>query len=401
MSAEEGPLRIGFFGHNAADAAVRRRAVGFAKAGFEVIGFMPRRGPPAPAEFALHDLGETFDNAYLHRLWSIGAGAARAVRGEAGRDLRRVDLVYARNLDMLATAAAARRRAGLKAPLVYECLDVHHKLAGDGAVSAALRAVEGRLLDATSALVLSSPGFEREYFAIRHPGRYRSFLVENRLIEGDSFPPRPAAPPAPPADRPLRLGWFGNLRCARSFAALARIAERGGGAVQVVLRGYPARGVFPDFEARVAAAGPHLSYEGAYKAPEDLAAIYADVDLVWAGDYYEAGANSLWLLPNRIYEGGYFATPPIAPAAAETGRWIAARGVGFTVEEPMEPALEALIDRLRADPGAIATAGAALAAEPRETFVETSETLRALVALALDGAGPETLRRLPASRAEA
>ena len=39
-----------------------------------------------------------------------------------------------------------------------------------------------------------------------------------------------------------------------------------------------------------------------------------DVHFTWAIDFYEAGANSDWLLPNRLYEGGAHGAVPIALA---------------------------------------------------------------------------------------
>lgn len=368
---------IAFFGHNPGDAAVRRRAVAFRNAGCRVTGFMPRRGPAKPADFPVVDLGETRDNAYLHRLASIFTGAGRALKR---RDLlAEADLLYARNLDMLATAALVRRRAGLAAPLVYECLDVHHKLTSDGLPARALRGLERRLLRGARLLVVSSPAFEREYFARHHAGAYRHMLVENRLIEGDDFPPRPEAAPLHAPGAPLRLGWFGNLRCARSLDLLKRVAAAFPDRLEIDLRGYAAPGVFEDFEGEIAGHA-NIRFGGRYRAPQDLAGLYGGVDLVWAGDWYEAGANSLWLLPNRIYEGGYFATPPIAPAGTETARWIERRGAGFTIAEPVEETLKALIARLIADREPIAAARGRLLALERTAFVEDTGTVTDLLA---------------------
>ena len=49
-------------------------------------------------------------------------------------------------------------------------------------------------------------------------------------------------------------------------------------------------------------------------------------------------------LPNRIYEGSLYGTVPIAPAGIETGRWLAKRGAGVILEEPVE---QQLIDFFR------------------------------------------------------
>ncbi|AJE47796.1 hypothetical protein [Celeribacter indicus] len=375
----DGPAgHIAFFGHNAKDAAVRRRAVAMQRAGFEVTGFMPRRGPAAEAPFALVDLGETEDNAYARRIGSVFSGARRAL---AQRDLlARADLFYARNLDMLAMALLLRRRGGFDVPVVYECLDVHHKLTGDGPAARLLRGIEGRLTAASDLLVVSSPRFEEEHFRRHYPGRYRHLLVENRLIAGDAYGPRPEAFPTPEPGK-LRLGWFGNLRCRRSLELMKRLARAYPDRLEIVLRGYPALSVIPDLDGEIAPFA-NIAWHGRYRAPEDLARIYGEVDAVWAGDWYEAGHNSLWLLPNRIYEGGYFGVPALAPDGTQTARWLSDHGCGLLVPEPVEERLVEAVGALLADPAPLHARRAALAALPQEVFVEPPEMMRTMAAMA-------------------
>jgi len=202
------------------------------------------------------------------------------------------------------------------------------------------------------------------------------------MIATEGLGPRPDSAAAPPLDRPLRLGWFGNLRCPRSLALMEALAARFRDRLEIVLRGYPALGEIPDFDVRVAAR-PGITYGGRYKAPEDLGALYGGVDLVWAGDFMDAGFNSVWLLPNRLYEGGWFACPPIAPVAAQTGKWIAERGTGFTVAEPIEDSLPALIGALMEDRSRIADAANALRSLPEDTFLQPEGAMADLLDTAL------------------
>ncbi len=373
--------RIAFFGHNVNDAAIRRRVIAFQRAGHEVIGIMPHRGPSGQFEWHVIDLGETRDNAYSHRIMSILKGARIAV-GHADL-LLSCDLLYARNLDMLTLAVWVCRRLNLTAPLIYECLDVHHRLVGTAISARALRRVEGWLLKRCALVVISSPRFETEHFARYHTGAYRSFLVENRMIEGDAFPDRPTGPaPRPTIGTPLRIGWFGNLRCRRSLDLLLALAGRFPDDVMLYLRGYPAPGVFRDFEAELAPY-PNVTFGGRYRAPQDLVEIYAAVDVVWAGDWYEAGANSVWLLPNRIYEGGYFATPAMAPSGTQTARWLSDHGGGLLLDEPVGPSLEAKVVQLLNDRTILQQHRQQLLSLPRDTFVEDPQTTTAMIAAAI------------------
>ena len=169
---------VAFFGHNAYDAAVRRRAIGFAQDGLEVTGFMMRREGEGALLWRNVDLGRTFDGNYLQRLKSIWTGARIAARHRT--ELAKADVIYARNLDMVMCAFLARRLAGLKAPVIYECLDIHHLLTRTDLAGSLMRWWEGRLLKGCAAVVISSPGFERDYFQVRHPGKASLVLVENR-----------------------------------------------------------------------------------------------------------------------------------------------------------------------------------------------------------------------------
>lgn len=376
--------RLAYFAFDRGDAATRRRVAALEADGITVDGYAMRRRNDEAPDWLVADLGLTRDNAYGQRIAAIARGVSRALARRAA--LAAADVMMARNLDMLAVAVIARARAGLTTPLIYECLDIHRLMVRDDLVGRAFRSAEGALLSRSAALWVSSPAFLSAYFELRQPGRYRAFLVENRMAKTPDLPPRRglATKGAHAADvnTPLRLGWFGNLRCARSLAMMERLAAAFPNRLEVHLRGYPALGEIPDFDARVAAA-PAIHYGGQYRAPEDLGALYGAVDVVWAGDFMDAGFNSAWLLPNRLYEGGWFACPPIAPAATETGRWITARGVGFTVEDtadaPAENSLFALIAGLIEDRAPIAAARAALIAQPEETFIEPPGAMAALI----------------------
>lgn len=377
LAARSGPTdsyvaTLVFFGHDANDPAVQRRIAAFAQAGVEVKPFTMRRGAPRLAIAGNVDLGETQDAAFVQRLAAIFK-AQPVLR--AHRDtLREADTFYARNLDMLWLAHWAKRMSGSPAKLVYECLDVHRFMTRTDALGTAMRGLERRLLTDTALTVVSSPAFVREYFDTYQPNRTRTLLIENRLPWGFDYGARPSEPGA--SNGRLRIGWFGNLRCRRSLALLMALAERFPDRVEISMRGAPARTELPEFETQIANKS-NVSFGGRYQWPDDLASIYADVDLVWAGDFHDPGANSKWLLPNRLYEGGYYAAPPIAPADSETGHWIKAHGFGFTLAEPLEQTLPTFVESL--DAQRISAARAKLLAAPDSVFLQPKDELRAVI----------------------
>ncbi|MEE9381461.1 MAG: hypothetical protein V3V03_08650 [Hyphomonadaceae bacterium] len=370
---------IAYFGHNAANASIRRRVQAFSDDGIEVTGFMMRRSSDVYSEWRNVDLGLTRDGALLQRVKTIFSGARKAAEE---RDLlAKADVIFARNLDMLACAFLAKRHTKLKTPVVYECQDVHRLLSRPDLIGMVVRSLERFLVKRCALVTVSSPGFEKNHFARRYKGHYTAYLLENRLSTGSDYGPRPE-PDELKTGQVLKLGWFGNLRCKRSYDLLLNIADKFGDQIEIFADGQPSDAEISDFEAGIDQR-PNVHFGGRYKAPEDLARIYGQVDLVWAGDFMEAGYNSIWLLPNRLYEGGYYVTPPIAPAGTQTAAWSEAHNSGFSLVEPLEETLPELIGYLLADPAPIAKKQAVLSALDASVFVQPIGEMKKMIDAAL------------------
>lgn len=365
--------RIAYLVHNLADAAVARRIAMFRAGGAEVtvLGFCRDERPPvAVAGAPAIALGRTHDAALLQRAGQVLGNLIKSRSLVEG--CRAADVIVARNLEMLALAKfAARRLGGLR--VVYESLDIHRSLLGGGIVSKAMRWIERRLAR-NCPLLTSSPAFVREYFRAVQNLAGPALVVENKLLllGGDAGQPVSAPPKGPP----WTIGWFGNLRCRKTLAALTALAERGQGGIEILIAGKASPAEFPDFAGQTSR--PHMRYLGPYAAA-DLPDLYARCHFAWAVDYFEEGLNSTWLLPNRLYEAPAFGVVPVALDSVETGRWLAARGAGVLLTEGCE--LEQLAVRL----GSLDTAGyaalrAAILAIPRQDLVAGSEDCRELVA---------------------
>jgi hypothetical protein len=207
-------------------------------------------------------------------------------------------------------------------------------------------------------------------------------LLENKVLaeEVDAA----LAPPPLAVGPPWRIGWFGMIRCRRSLAMLAALVHRFPGLVEVEIRGRPSRAAVPEFDA-VVAATPGLVFLGPYDRRRDLARLYRSVHFTWAVDLYEVGANSDWLLPNRIYEGSLYGAVPIALRGVETGRWLAAHEAGLLLGPAIEEELTAQFAGL--DAAGYAAARSALARIPRDDLVEAGDGGVRLAALLGQGAG--------------
>lgn len=333
--------KILYMAPDLSDPAVRRRRIMLEAGGASVAvaGFLRGAAPDPPAEWAAEGLGRTRDAALGQRALMV---ARRLLEPLALR--RRVhdkDAVIARNLEMLVLAWAGLTLGASRARLCYEVLDIHRVMLGTGLKSRLLRRVERLLLNRVDLVILSSEAFDRAYFQTLQSTSAPRLLVENKVLalNGEA----PVIHPTRPAP-PWRIGWFGMLRCRRSLEMLGRLAASRPGLIEVDIRGRPSTAVFgEDFEAEVAN-WPGLTFHGAYR-PEELAKAYAAVHFVWGVDYYEAGQNSDWLLPNRLYEGSAHGRPLIALKGVETGRWLATHAVGALFDN-LDVELGPFFDRL-------------------------------------------------------
>ncbi len=325
--------------HERTDARVGRRVRAFADHGWQVLGasfHRPRPGRSDDVPWENIHLGETRDRAYVRRLFAIVA-AIFVLWGQRDR-LRHVAAFYVINSDNAFIALALRMLLGRRIPLFLEIADIQPPFVGHGAVGKALRWLERRVLARTECLVTTSPGFVRHYFEPLQGWRGRTFLLENKVYPGQ--PLVQSRRPAPAAGPPWVIGWFGALRCARSWEIIRQLARELPDLVRFELRGYPTAIGAEAFFAEVATF-PNIRFGGAYRYPDDLAEMHAPLHFVWAFDFHDASANSRWLLPNRLYESGLFHVPVLAAEGTETGAWTRRHAAG-AVFPP-----ESLADALR------------------------------------------------------
>ncbi len=337
-------LHVLYLVHDLADPAVRRRVLMLSAGGARVTlaGFRRRDNALAIVEgLRPMELGVTADGRFAQRLGAVGKACLTV-----GRMLRRVerpDVVIARNLEMLAVANRAVAAFGGEVPVVYESLDIHRLLLRTDIVGRALREAEARLARKAKLLITSSPAFVENYFRPLSGLDLPVLLLQNQVLTlGDEADVPPRARQHRDG-KPWRIGWFGALRCSRSLAMLSTLSRAMGGRVEVVLRGRPARSELKDFD-NVVAAAPFMTFEGSYRNPEDLPAIYAGVDFVWTIDFFEEGQNSSWLLPNRLYEGCRHGAVPIAMAGTETARFLEDRRIGLVLPDADGSRLQELFE---------------------------------------------------------
>ncbi|WP_417809353.1 glycosyl transferase [Thioclava sp.] len=319
--------QILYIAHDLDDPAIWRRVAMLRRGGANVTlaGFRRANGPLPEAACVL---GHTHNARMARRAWSV----LHARFGARLPDAQQYDAIIARNLETLALAVPLVKRArrkGQHAPrLIYEVLDIHRLMLRDDLFGRALRALERGLCRAVDLVLVSSPAFVTRYFEAYHQTNAPMRLVENKVMPAPDTPLFQERQTREIKGKEITIGWFGILRCATSLACLDGLTRATPGRYKVVLRGQPAYDAVPDFDATVAA-NPDLSFQGPYRYPDDLSDIYAEVDFAWLVDRYDEGANSDWLLPNRLYESGLNGVPPICLAGTEVARMTERLGIGL------------------------------------------------------------------------
>ena len=335
-----------YFGSEVRDASTIKRVQQFIDHGFAVtvFGFHRTRynndyRPPWPHV----TLGTTIDGRYGHRLLALLAALPTLFAHR--RRFATASVFYARNIDQLLLAMAARLLGGSRAPVVYEVLDIPPILMRKGLSAALLRWIERRCLDRVRLLALSSPAFHRNYYAAvqRHRGPW--FLVENKLHPSIARTARPARRGPVRGGRPWVVGYFGLIRGEDTFALMARLAERLQGRVQFVFRGALTT-VDPDRFHDTLKRLPNMTFGGPYQPHSDLETLYREVDFAWALDLEHTDHNSRWLMPCRFYESGYFGVPCLAVHDFQVGQVVEQHGIGFTFDKPLEDRLVRFFETL-------------------------------------------------------
>lgn len=390
-------MRIAYFVHDIIDPAVARR-VRMLRAGgadVRVLGFRRGNGVPDLEGEPAIDFGRTYDSRLLQRTMKVIQ--RRTSLGVEASAIREADILLARNLEMLAIATAAGRRHAPNATLVYECLDLHRLLLSGSPVGRCLRLLERSLMRRARLLIVSSPAFISRYYApeqgVGSTWNRPVTIVENKVLALDTSHGNVTARAEPLPGPPWRIGWFGMIRCQRSLDILCKLAGRFPGLVEIVIRGRPARVAFRNFDEQIAQS-PGVFFGGAYRHDE-LSALYRDVHFNWAIDYFEEGANSALLLPNRIYEGGPHGAVPIAAVKTETGRWLQQRGIGVVFDSPRHE-LGCFLEHLTS--GVYARLRLAVRSLPPRTYIADRTDCESLVqALALAARGKGAGDRVSAS----
>jgi succinoglycan biosynthesis protein ExoL len=343
ISKDEPADQVLIIAGDCTDARVRKRFRSFESQGWRVLGATFRRNRynrDFEPDWQNLDLGIVHDGRYFHRLWSL----MRAIRRMtvSRHSYSQVKAIYAVNLDsaLLGLIVISLSQTKLSC-FTYEVADIQSPFTEKSLRGMFLRWLERHILDRADFLVVTSPAFIENYFAPLQRMNGSWHLLENKLL-----PPVPAPAGKTPRPEPerWRVGYFGALRCMKSWLIFQHILEKNS-SVEFYLRGYPTKIPINTFEALVERES-RLEYGGDYTMPDDLRRMFASVDFAWGFELVDEDNNSRWLLPNRIYEAAYYGVPILAPKDFEVGHYVEKKGIGWTFERPYQDNLLSFFDSL-------------------------------------------------------
>lgn len=312
-------------------------------AGFVVEAAAFDRGNHAARlpECSVEDLGTIAHGRYLQRFLRLPRVFPILRAG-----VRRNDVVYASGPDMALMAVLSG--IGLGRPVVLEVGDIRRIQVSSGLVGSLARLIERWLLSRCALLVVTAPGFVDEYYAKRLKTRIQTLVIENKLepeSASDQRGSRPGGSSGKP-NQPIRVGYFGMLRCEWSLQVLETLVLKHPMQFSVLIAGTPLDQ--SDLQQRVSNI-PNVEYVGPYRSPDDLPGLYRDIDLSWAAyPGPDKGDPDWWLAraicrSNRLYESCRYETPVVSVEGSGDAVEVRKHDIGLVI---VDQDVEAVVDVL-------------------------------------------------------
>lgn len=304
----------------------QNRLEGIEKQGVEcsVAGFDRRYYPGKDWGREVTSLGYVEHENYLKRLLILFK-AIPSIRVLANGK----HSVYTFSFDLLLIAYFALIFKRNKPKLLYDVSDIRPAFIGSGLSARILRYAETLLLKRVAVVVVTSRAYVSEYFhKIQQLHSVLFHLIENKLNPGFAPVPTECSYHNRSTKTSFTIGYFGLIRCERSLQVLINSATRFDGRIKVKIRG-----TFLGTESyqKQIEEHPYMSYGGPYITPDDLEAIFKEVDLSWLAHAHSA-INTKWARTFRFYHASYYRCPMIAQEGSQDGLVVDELGIGMTVD---------------------------------------------------------------------
>lgn len=315
--------RILFFTTALEHTTFRKTARMLAKEATHVhlIGFTRNNFPVCDDELSSESIGTLEHGNYFKRLFIL-LRSMIFLRKKA----KEFNVIYTFTLDTLLIS----RMAFLFMPktYIYHIQDIRSIFFGNSLKSRLARLLEGKLLRKVSVLVVSSKDYFTGYFAKRYQfPRSKTVVIENKLPDYLNL-----SDTKPSFDNTkITIGYFGVMRCFRSWEILKNLALNNPDSFDLYLRGKPM--AVPDISEQISTIN-NIVYDGLYKSPDELEDLYRRVDIVWAAYPYSGPHEGNWKYARtiRFYEACAFQKPVIVQKGTPQAKDVERYNIGLVLD---------------------------------------------------------------------
>lgn len=271
----------------------------------------------------LVDFGSLESGRYVRRLPTL-LRTAMLIRSMEAKEKFTPAFQYVFGLDSALIASLAFDRT---VPLVYEVGDIRNQDPRASIISRAIYALERRIVNTATVIVVTTSAFIEQYFSHMAPGvTKKSLVIKNRLPS--AFVDMADRTPGRPLARPIRIGFVGLFRYAKSLLPLVDAVSDRVGAYELHLFG---DGPLRDALQTRARNAQNVFYHGPFKNPDDLKDIYDFIDINYVV-YDNSELNVRLAIPNKLYESIYFGKPMVVAAKTQLAEWVRKLDIGFVVD---------------------------------------------------------------------
>lgn len=271
-------------------------------------------------------LGYAEHGKYFKRIPSIFTSFFK-IRKKA----KKTDVFYCFTLELLCIGWLLSRFHKSPVKLAYDVADIREILVKKGIVSSLVRRLDKFLTNRTDVVVVTAPAYIDGYFKeILNIRKTEFHIIENKLDENLMRPYiETQDEKIGEYSYPIRIGYFGVLRCYHSLDLLNRVLREGKGKFHLYLRGFFMDNVLP-LKDEILSSG-YAEYGGTYLYPDDLNELYSQVDLVWTAIYH-AKSNIMWSRTHRFYQACYYQKPMITQINTPDADHNHSHNIGFSVD---------------------------------------------------------------------
>lgn len=327
----------------------------------KMIGYTRKNFPFKDNGVKCEIWGEVNHGNYFKRLFTLFATFLK-VRKES----MKYDVLHCFTLDTLILLVIANSFRTKK--IVYQIQDIRTIFFDMGLKGKIASYLERKFLKKVDLLIVSSEEFYQQYFLKRYCFPIdKVIVIENKIIETEHDLDKPTCL----IDNKITIGYFGVLRCNRSWDILKRFAELNQD-VQIYIRGKVLN--IAGFDEDIKKLG-NVSYGGSYVSPDDLAELYSKVSIVWAAYPYNALKKfGNWKMARtiRFYESGAFKKPMILQKGTVDAKFLNEYEIGFSVDmNDVEKAVSIMMENISKE--SISKWQSNLEYCPKEIFINTNE----------------------------